>query len=445
MQLEMLVLLLFCMLHYVLGKPAPPYAGSTVKKSDENQEVNGRGIQLVDAVQKPHSNSQVIKEPMAGHEVKDKIQVINKHAVEELLVNSNKDNIVKNKNPGIDLGLKSLVKDAVDDGDVAKLGKEGDAAVKFVKIPDGVKKLDVDKLRPVDHMDAVKMEQDGHINKDYHREMFLGNHEEFENNHYEEAESKLKDIVYKVDTDQDSLLSVTELEAWVLKKMEEHFAEAMEENEEIFKHLDPDGNGKVHWKEYYVHFLLAKGFEKQQAEQHVVDYDQIVLDPDSKEELIRYKFRWSDADTDPLDNELTREEFMSFRHPEQSDKTLNNMVISIMSGIDANGDGVITEDEFTALPPGEVEGEEFQAMDRNWQKERREEFRKSMDLDHDGKVVKDELKKYLDPRNPVQAFMEAKNIMSFIDDNHDGMLSMEEILRHKDIFISSKFAIKLKY
>lgn len=64
----------------------------------------------------------------------------------------------------------------------------------------------------------------------------------------------------------------------------------------------------------------------------------------------------------------------------------------ILFCVDANGDGVITEDEFTALPPGEVEGEEFQAMDRNWQKERREEFRKSMDLDHDGKVVKDELK-----------------------------------------------------
>lgn len=45
--------------------------------------------------------------------------------------------------------------------------------------------------------------------------------------------------------------------------------------------------GKVHWKEYYVHFLLAKGFEKQQAEQHVVDYDQIVLDPDCK--LIIFK------------------------------------------------------------------------------------------------------------------------------------------------------------
>ena len=53
----------------------------------------------------------------------------------------------------------------------------------------------------------------------------------------------------------------------------------------------------------------------------------------AKEELIRYKFRWSDADAEPMDNELTREEFMSFRHPEQSEKTLNNMVVSILNGI----------------------------------------------------------------------------------------------------------------
>ena len=28
-----------------------------------------------------------------------------------------------------------------------------------------------------------------------------------------------------------------------MSKMEEHFAEATQENEEIFKHLDPDNNG----------------------------------------------------------------------------------------------------------------------------------------------------------------------------------------------------------
>ena len=59
---------------------------------------------------------------------------------------------------------------------------------------------------------------------------------------------------------------------------------------------------------------------------------------------------------------------------------------------DTNGDGVITEDEFTALPPGEVEGEEFQAMDKTWQKERQEEFHNSMDTDHNGKVTREELK-----------------------------------------------------
>lgn len=299
-------------------------------------------------------------------------------------------------------------------------------------------KLPVEKLRPVDHMDAVRMEHDGHINKDFHKEMFLGNHEEFENERYEDAESKLKDIVHKVDNDQDGRLSVAELEGWVMSKMEEHFSEAQQENEEIFKHLDDDHNGKVHWKEYYKHFLEAKGYASEIAQKHVIDYDQIELDPDSKSEIIHYKFRWTDADNEPLDNELTQEEFMSFRHPEQSDKTLNNMVISIMSGIDTNGDGVVSEEEFTALPPGEVDGEEFQAMDKSWQKERQEEFRSAMDLDHDRKVTKEELKKYLDPRNPVQALMEAKNLISFMDDNHDNMLSLEEIMKHKDIFVSSK-------
>lgn len=100
-----------------------------------------------------------------------------------------------------DLDEKKKVHESDDDQGVPVIGggdgDDDDHDLKFVKIPDGVKKLPVDKLRPVDHLDAVKMEQDGHINKDFHKEMFLGNHEEFENDHYEEAESKLKDIVYK--------------------------------------------------------------------------------------------------------------------------------------------------------------------------------------------------------------------------------------------------------
>ena len=64
-----------------------------------------------------------------------------------------------------------------------------------VKQPEKV--LAVDDLKPPDHLDAVKLEQDGMLNKDYKKEIFLGNHEEIEDDNYEVAESKLKDIFSK--------------------------------------------------------------------------------------------------------------------------------------------------------------------------------------------------------------------------------------------------------
>jgi hypothetical protein len=57
--------------------------------------------------------------------------------------------------------------------------------------------LSVDKLKPKDHMDAVRLEQDGMLNKDFHKEVFLGNHEEIEDDEHEVAESKLEDIFHK--------------------------------------------------------------------------------------------------------------------------------------------------------------------------------------------------------------------------------------------------------
>jgi hypothetical protein len=38
--------------------------------------------------------------------------------------------------------------------------------------------------------------------------------------------------------------------------------------------------GKVHWKEYYKHFLEAKGYDPEVARKQVIDYDQVQLDPD---------------------------------------------------------------------------------------------------------------------------------------------------------------------
>lgn len=57
--------------------------------------------------------------------------------------------------------------------------------------------LPLKDLELPDHLDAVRLEQDGHLNKDYHKEILLGNHEEFEESNDEEKEEKLKEIFHK--------------------------------------------------------------------------------------------------------------------------------------------------------------------------------------------------------------------------------------------------------
>ncbi len=108
---------------------------------------------------------------------------------------------------------------------------------------------------------------------------------------------------------------------------------------------------------------MAKGHNRDKAEKHAEDYETIPLQPEGefrvhvlaliqvikmyipqfvkwnatpfsdKEQLIRYKFRWADADEDPQDNQLTDEEFKSFRHPEQSPNMLKRMVQDITDNL----------------------------------------------------------------------------------------------------------------
>ena len=49
----------------------------------------------------------------------------------------------------------------------------------------------------------------------------------------------------RADTNQDEILDLSELEAWIKKKLEEHFREAAGENDRIFKTLDKNNDGKI--------------------------------------------------------------------------------------------------------------------------------------------------------------------------------------------------------
>ena len=52
-----------------------------------------------------------------------------------------------------------------------------------------------------------------------------------------------------------------------------------------------------------------------------------------REHLIRYKFKWADAEKEPVDNQLTLAEFQAFRHPESSKQMLVQMVEDIVDSL----------------------------------------------------------------------------------------------------------------
>jgi len=62
-----------------------------------------------------------------------------------------------------------------------------------------------------------------------------------------------------------------------------------------------------------------------------------------------------------------------------------------MSFADKNDDKQLSEAEFIELPLGDQTDEAQRKLDKQWQKERQEEFRSRIDSNHDGVVTEVEL------------------------------------------------------
>ena len=108
------------------------------------------------------------------------------------------------------------------------------------------------KILPQDHIKGLKLERDGHVNKDYHHEAFLGKMVKegtllFDNM---DGYRRLIDLFHKVDKDGDHKVSKAELTVWIHDKIKEHIQEAKDNNHALFKIVDLDGDGYVTWDEF---------------------------------------------------------------------------------------------------------------------------------------------------------------------------------------------------
>ncbi|NXB55370.1 CAB45 protein, partial [Struthidea cinerea] len=299
---------------------------------------------------------------------------------------------------------------------------------------------DENEILPPDHLNGVKMEMDGHLNKEFHQEVFLGKEmEEFE----EDSEprrnrKKLMVIFSKVDVNNDKKISAKEMQRWIMEKTDEHFQEAVEENKMHFRAVDPDGDGHVSWDEYKIKFLASKGFNEKEIAEKIKNNEELKIDEETQEVLDNLKDRWYQADNPPPDLLLTEEEFLSFLHPEHSRGMLQFMVKEIIRDLDQDGDKKLTLSEFISLPVGTVENQQAQDIDDDWVKDRRKEFQDVIDANHDGIVTMEELEEYMDPMNEHNALNEARQMIAVADENQNHHLELEEILKYSEYFTGSK-------
>lgn len=117
--------------------------------------------------------------------------------------------------------------------------------------PDGANEIKKKKQMLDDHIQGLRLERDGHVNKDYHHEAFLGKMVEngtllFDNM---EGYRRLIDLFHQVDKDGDHLVSRAEITVWIHDKIKEHIQHARENNKRTFKMVDRNGDGFVTWEE----------------------------------------------------------------------------------------------------------------------------------------------------------------------------------------------------
>ncbi|XP_038965122.1 45 kDa calcium-binding protein isoform X2 [Rattus norvegicus] len=315
---------------------------------------------------------------------------------------------------------------------------------------------DENEIIPPDHLNGVKLEMDGHLNKDFHQEVFLGKDMDGfdEDSEPRRSRRKLMVIFSKVDVNTDRRISAKEMQHWIMEKTAEHFQEAVKENKLHFRAVDPDGDGHVSWDEYKVKFLASKGHNEREIADAIKNHEELKVDEESwpqtqrliclsagsqaQEVLGNLRDRWYQADNPPADLLLTEDEFLSFLHPEHSRGMLKFMVKEIVRDLDQDGDKQLSLPEFISLPVGTVENQQGQDIDDNWVKDRKKEFEELIDSNHDGIVTMEELENYMDPMNEYNALNEAKQMIAIADENQNHHLEPEEILKYSEFFTGSK-------
>ncbi|CAH1159696.1 unnamed protein product [Phaedon cochleariae] len=269
--------------------------------------------------------------------------------------------------------------------------------------------------------------EDEKHNPEYDHEAFLGKDEAktFDQLAPEESKRRLGLIVDRIDTNQDGLINREELKDWIRFTQKRYITEDVDRQ---WRTQNPENKDTIPWENYQ---KMVYGFLD------TMDHAEAEKDNEGgfsyKTMLKRDRRRWATADGDG-DDQLTKEEFAAFLHPEETEYMRDIVVTETMEDIDKDKDGKVSILEYIGDMYRSEDGEE----EPDWVKSEREQFNVYRDKDGDGFMDQDEVRNWILPQDFDHAEAEARHLIYEADSDSDEQLSKEEVLQKYDLFVGSQ-------
>ncbi|XP_017773059.1 PREDICTED: calumenin [Nicrophorus vespilloides] len=300
-------------------------------------------------------------------------------------------------------------------------------SVSAVPKPDEKPQRVVDReLSGKDHYNAE------HHNTQYDHEAFLGEDAKtFDQLPPEESRRRLSLIVDKIDSNGDNFISHEELKDWIRFTQKRYI---MEDVERQWIQQNPDEKETITWDEYK---KMVYGFLDH------MDPADVERDEEGmsyKSMIKRERRRWAAADSD-ADDALTKQEFVVFLHPEDSDLMKDIIVLETMEDIDKDGDGRISLAEYIGdmyRHDGDDDQQQQEENEPEWVKNEREQFKAYRDKNGDGFMDQEEVKTWILPQDFDHAEAESRHLIYEADADADQQLTKDEILNKYDLFVGSQ-------
>lgn len=231
-------------------------------------------------------------------------------------------------------------------------------------------------------------------------------------------------IVDKIDHDKDGFVSQEELKDWIQYTQKRYILDDVDRQ---WKQHNPENKETISWEEYK---KMVYGF-LDEMDPNETDQDDEGFS--YKSMLRRDRRRWSVADQNG-DDSLTKDEFFSFLHPEETGHMRDIVVLETLEDVDKDKDGKVSLQEYIGDMYRGEEGE----PEPEWVKNEREQFTTYRDKDGDGYMDTEEVKNWIIPPDFDHAEAEARHLIYEADSDADHQLTKDEILNKYDLFVGSQ-------